>query len=122
MVLAACSRMGRVAIIRGTVNWSYSFLNIFLVLRCRSNCNPNLGVGSHTLQICEHSLSRDRAVGDYSEMACVYRDRSLFFDKRQLSTCYRLCTLAGDSSGSHVGNTQDKNRSHTNSVYEQAWL
>ena len=66
MVLAESCRMGGVAIVRGAVDWPYSVLEVFLVVRCRSNRNPNLGVGSHTLQICEHSLSRDRAMGDYS--------------------------------------------------------
>jgi len=122
MVLAAGNRMGRVAIVRGAVDLPYSLLDVSLVECCRSSRNPYLGVGSHTLQICEHSVSRDRAVGDYFEMACVYRDRSRFPDKEQLSACHRFCFVAADYSGPYVANAQDKDRSNTNRIYEKTWL
>lgn len=122
MVLAAGSRMGTMAIIRGTVDCSCFVSGISLVVCSCSSGSPNLGVDSHTVQICEHSIGWSRPVGDYFEMACVYWDRNLFLDKGQLSACCGLWALAGNYYGSRVCITHYKNRSHTNSTYEQVWL
>lgn len=122
MVLAAGSRMGRMAIIRGAVDCSCSVSHVSLVVCRRGGGSPDLDVDSRTAQVCQHSVGWSRPVGDYSEMACVYRGGNLFFDKGQLSVCCRLRSLAGNYPGPDVANTHYENRCHTNSPHEQAWL
>ena len=58
--------MGTMAIVRGTVDWPCYALNVHMVVCCRSNRNPDLGVGFNTIQICAHSVSLEWAMCDYS--------------------------------------------------------